>query len=724
MTAMLEAALEYAARGWACLPLHTPLPGGACDCPRGADCDSTGKHPRTERGLKDATRDEATIRRWWKTWPAANVGLAVPDGYVIIDVDGQEGVDALREGNYALPPTAIQATGNGCHYVYRTAQRLAPKVGLLPKVDLRGPGSYIVVAPSVHYSGVVYSWTIPMDEVSAAPAWLSGLVDRSKAQSAVAGSGGVDLQEVLSGIPEGRRDVEIFRAACKLRAVDLPIDLAIQIVREAAAKCAPPFNGDTAEQKVRAAYTTYPAGTHAGVTASSIEVQVGITNLADVEPEAVSWLWPGYIPRRKVTVIDGDPGLGKSTLTLDLAARVTTGATFPDGSRSDLDGPAGVVLLSAEDGLADTIRPRLDAAGADCTRVVALTTVTETTTRVSRSGDVSVKTVERLPTLADIGAIEQAIAQVGAQLVVVDPIMAYVGKADSSIDAEVRVLMVALAKLAEATGAAIVAVRHLNKTAGGNPLYRGGGSVGIIASARAGLLVAPDPDDPEKRVLAGTKANLGPMPVALGYRIEEASNGSARVAWLSPSDHTATTLLAQPTADEGGRASDAKDFLLDLLEPGPVAVKEIRQAANDAGLAFRTLERVKAELHIRAVKRGQPGEAGQGWVWQLPKSASVGGLGGVADFGGLREDLAAFGADGHKNGRVVPEDRQDTAEDRHNPEDRRRPPKAAKAANSTPVADFANGALLLCAAADCSEPVPAGRSLYCSAACNERDLPL
>lgn len=264
MSDMLAAALAYAKDGWPVLPLHTPVPGGACDCPRPNQCDSPGKHPRTQHGLKDATTDELTIQRWWRTWPHANVGLAVPEGWVIIDVDGQEGLDALKEGNYQLPPTAIQSTGRGTHYVYRTASRFAPKVGLLEKVDLRGPGSYVVAAPSLHYSGAVYEWTIPLDEASSAPPWLSALVDRSRARSGVAGSGGLELREVLSGLPEGRRDVEIFRAACKLRAIDLPMDMAISLVREAAAKCAPPFDQDVAEYKVRAAYKTYPTNAPVG----------------------------------------------------------------------------------------------------------------------------------------------------------------------------------------------------------------------------------------------------------------------------------------------------------------------------------------------------------------------------------------------------------------------------------------------------------------------------
>ena len=243
--------------------------------------------------------------------------------------------------------------------------------------------------------------------------------------------------------------------------------------------------------------------------------------LSEVEPEQVEWLWPGRLPLGKLAVLDGDPGLGKSALTLDLAARVSAGLELPDGSRC---GPAGVVLLSAEDGLEDTIRPRLDAAGADTERIVALSMIGVGTR------------AERLVSLTqDLDAIEAAIRRVGAALVVIDPLMAFLtGKTDSHKDQDIRRALAPLAALAERTGAAVLIVRHLNKSAGGNALYRGGGSIGIIGAARAGLVVAPDPEDPERRILAANKHNLSGAAPSLVFRVEAAPNGAARVAWGQP----------------------------------------------------------------------------------------------------------------------------------------------------------------------------------------------
>ncbi len=206
--------------------------------------------------------------------------------------------------------------------------------------------------------------------------------------------------------------------------------------------------------------------------------------LSDVKPERVSWLWPGRLPLGKLTVLDGDPGKGKSTLSLDLSARLTRGDIMPDGSGGGF--PAGVVILSGEDGLADTIVPRLIAAGADLSRVVALASCPDS------EGD-----GEHPPVLPDdLPTIRAAIARVGAKLAIIDPLMAYLSDGTNSHkDQDIRRVLFRVAALAEETGAAVLVVRHLNKATGGVALYRGGGSIGIIGAARSGLLVAADPDD-------------------------------------------------------------------------------------------------------------------------------------------------------------------------------------------------------------------------------------
>lgn|GEM_PF-3456641 len=231
-----------------------------------------------------------------------------------------------------------------------------------------------------------------------------------------------------------------------------------------------------------------------------------IVRLADVEPgRAVEWLWRGHVPRGTVTIFEGDPGLGKSALTCDLAARVSTGAPMPDGTPGVV---GGAVILSAEDSLRDVIRPRLEAAGADLERVVALAAI-----RTAEG--------ERLPELPlDLGALERAIVESSAVLVVIDPLMAYLGvEVNSWRDQDVRRALAPLAALAERAGCAVVIIRHLNKGAGGSAIYRGGGSIGIVGAARAAFVVAKDPDDATARVLAPVKCNLAAPPASRTFRV-------------------------------------------------------------------------------------------------------------------------------------------------------------------------------------------------------------
>jgi hypothetical protein len=296
-------------------------------------------------------------------------------------------------------------------------------------------------------------------------------------------------------------------------------------------------------------------------------------------------------------------------MTLDIAARITTGSPMPDGSPGV---SGGVLILNAEDDEADTIIPRLMAMNADLTRVRILKTF-----RGSEG--------ERQPEIpGDLAAIERAARSVDAKLVIIDPLMAFLaGTTNSFRDQDVRRALAPLAAMAERTGAAALIVRHLNKNLEGSPLYRGGGSIGIIGAARSGLLVARDPDDEtwQGRVLACTKSNLGPSTISLGYSIQP-HGASIRVCWSGPSAHQAASLLAVPGGEEGRTAIDeACEFLRTILENGAMSAKDAIRKGDAAGFSDRTLKRAKAVIGIKAKRQGFG--AGSTWVWELPpKSAN------------------------------------------------------------------------------------------------------
>src|SRR5215216_767496 len=294
-------------------------------------------------------------------------------------------------------------------------------------------------------------------------------------------------------------------------------------------------------------------------------------------------------------------------MSLDLAARVSSGKGFPDGADCEA---AGVVLLSAEDGLADTIRPRLDAAGADTSRILALATVPD-----ENGHDRLLSIPEDLP------LIEKGIRRVGAGLLIVDPLMAFLsGDTNSHRDQDVRRALAPLAGLAERTGAAVLVIRHLNKASANNPLYRGGGSIGIIGAARMAFVVGKDPQDENRRVLASTKNNLAMSPASLMFSLEEAESGSVRVNWLGQSEVSAKDLLATPQDREHADArSEAVEFLNEVLADGPVAASQVKEEAEDAGISERTLARAKKAIGVMSYREGETGERGKGqWVWKLP----------------------------------------------------------------------------------------------------------
>ncbi len=348
------------------------------------------------------------------------------------------------------------------------------------------------------------------------------------------------------------------------------------------------------------------------------ELEVGngptLVRLSTVAAERVTWLWQSRLPAGKLTVLDGDPGVGKSTLAVAMAAHVSTGRPWPDGTPC----PHGdVLILSAEDGLADTVRPRLDAAGGDPTRVHALTGV--------RWVSEDSTTYERPVTLADVDPIRAAVERVRARLVVVDVLMAYLpAGTDSHRDQDVRTVLARLAQLGEDTGCSLLLLRHLNKATGGSPLYRGGGSIGIVGAARSGLLAAIDPDDETRRVLSLTKSNLAPEPESLAYRLTSAPNGCAAVKWEGVTAHRAADLLSRrEDDDERGERDEATAWLLDYLQSkgGEAASRDIYKAARAEGIAERTLKRARHRARVESVRSGFPSTT----VWSVrPQSGQLG----------------------------------------------------------------------------------------------------
>lgn len=366
---------------------------------------------------------------------------------------------------------------------------------------------------------------------------------------------------------------------------------------------------------------------------------------ANIDAEKIEWLWPGRIARGKVSLIGGHPGLGKSQITASLASIITTGGLWPvDRTRA----PQGsVLLLSAEDDAADTIKPRLLAAGADCNRVHILDAIP----------DGSVERTFNLNT--DIERLRETLNGLqDAALVIIDPISAYLGGRDSHSNAEVREILTPLSKLAADSRASILAITHLNKSSN-DPLKAFIGSVGFIAAARSVYAVVKDPEDDAHRLLLPVKNNLGKDGHGLGFRIESKTVKNdietSRVTWDSePCSVSAMEAMNPENSGEGSALDEAVHFLQIELAGGPVKAKTITARASGAAIAKRTLERAKKQLGIKPQKVGTGIGDKSYWAWQLPPEKTLRppenpydrhapGVAALAKSGGLSDEFEDLG---------------------------------------------------------------------------------
>jgi hypothetical protein len=321
-----------------------------------------------------------------------------------------------------------------------------------------------------------------------------------------------------------------------------------------------------------------------------------LTTAADVTCLPVEWLWRDRVPLGMLTLFAGDPKLGKSFVTIALAAAASRGAALPGDDPPAA--PGSVVVLSAEDDPARTIVPRLKSAGADLARVHILEAV--------YLSDGS----EALPSLrADTDTIEQAVSSLNdCRLVIVDPVSAYLGGTDDHKNAELRGVLSPLKGLAERIGAAVVLVTHLNKGGGTNGKHRVTGSIAYVGACRANFLFVRDRDDPTGRrvLMLANGCNLSPDVPTLAYRIEDRGEGPT-VEWeAEPVRITAEQALAAETGDDHERteARECDDWLRETLADGPVAAVDIYKAARDAGFSQDQAKRAKRRIGARSERQG------------------------------------------------------------------------------------------------------------------------
>jgi hypothetical protein len=329
--------------------------------------------------------------------------------------------------------------------------------------------------------------------------------------------------------------------------------------------------------------------------------------ISDLTEQRIDWLWPCRLALGKPALLEGDPGLGKSLIALDLCARLSRGLPFPDGSPSP--GPCNCLVLNAEDDPGGTVRSRLLGLGADLTRIFVMQ---------ARNPD---EDVLRLP--SQIKRLEDVVRRTQARLVVIDPLLAFLDDdVNPNNDQGVRRALRQLGRLAARCSCVPLLHRHLNKTAGKQAIYRGGGSIGMVGLCRSAWLVGRDPLDPGRCVLAQVKNNLAPPQPSLAYRVQAEPSGAATLSWLGTSLFSADQIVGG--LSRGWARALARAFLLSTLGDGPRPARQLWEMGQQQGLSEATLRRAKKELSIRARRGVVDGTQQSYWLLpgqQLPRSA-------------------------------------------------------------------------------------------------------
>lgn len=301
----------------------------------------------------------------------------------------------------------------------------------------------------------------------------------------------------------------------------------------------------------------------------------------------MEWLWFPYIPCGKITIVQGDPGEGKTTFILHLSALLSQGKSLPCDRNNQIRQPVNVIYQTAEDGLEDTIKPRLLAADADCERIMV---IDESEVQLSMSDK----------------RLEQAIEEINAKLVILDPIQAYLGaEVDMHRANEIRPVMKRLGAIAEKHQCAIVLIGHMNKASGSKSTYRGLGSIDFQAAARSVLVVGRLKDDPNVRVIAHEKSSLAPEGKSIAFRLCENSG----FEWLGQCEISVDELLSGMRQES--KLKKAEVMLKEVLSQEEVLQSEVVKKAGDLQISKRVLDQAKKNISVESFRKGGR------WFWKL-----------------------------------------------------------------------------------------------------------
>lgn len=579
------------------------------------------------------------INRWWEQWPDANIAVVTgkKSGIVALDLDLKHGRTSKE---FQIPPTACAKSGSGGeHFFFKYPINSDIKSGSAISglgVDIRADGGYLLLSPSTNEAGGLYEWIVALEsknDLAEMPEWLKTItIINFNDKKWLFGK---------DGVSEGLRNETSASMAGKiLSSTDSELweSLGWEQLKIWNQKCSPPMMEKELRntwKSIKKRHTENGQTQWKNILKEKNKKGKAITRcFTDIQSVPISWLWEGRIALGKLTMIVGDPGLGKSLVTTTLATNVSMGYPWPvDQSKPPI---GDVIFISAEDDPADTIKPRLEASEADCTRIHIVEAI--------QDEDAENGSTERMFSFErDIKTLENLLSEFpNCKLVIIDPISAYLGSADSNKNSDIRGLLAPLSKLAEKYKTAIVLISHLNKNTGENVLYRTTGSLAFIAAVRTAYIVTKDKNNPQRRLLMPLKSNISKEKTGLAYSIMEAENNAPVIAWEKKAvEMTAEEALAPSESKEEHTATnEAKDFLLRILVNGAMKVNDVEKEARQAGINKKPLRSAREKLGIKS-KKSTTFKDGF-WEWSLPEDA-LKGEEALSERGGILDNRGHLG---------------------------------------------------------------------------------
>jgi len=553
-------------------------------------CDGVTKEPLVKRGFYAATQDAAQIAKWWQSYPQALIGVPTgpASGLLAIDCDPKSG-DWYARHKDRLGEYRLHQTRRGKHLLYQHVEGVGNSTSRVSEgVDVRGEGGYVIWWAA--HGGEAFGTP------GNAPEWLLKRVKSSSARKSN-GANGHDTSGVFEDVPDGQRGDWLSARAYSLAKSGWSEAKILQMLHALSQQhCKPPKTEKELLRIVRGK-RKFIAG----------ELSAVVMKMSEIEEEAVDWLWKGFLARNKVHIIAGAGATMKSTLTLSMAATITRGGKWPDGTKC----PRGnVILWTGEDDLGDTVKPRFRWSGGDQERCTVLVGVKEDETE--RAFDPA----------QDMGLLERVCEELGeVSLIIVDPIVVIVEKDNNHVN-DVRRALLPLQRLAKKYHCVVLGIQHFNKgSKGKDPVERITGSGGWSQAPRIVLATAPIVDgegrDPTKYVFTCIKTFAKKQKGGYEYGFEEEPNTEiARTAWGRYLDGTGLHIIseAEGNGDGESKLGIAKQFLRRLLEKGSVNVWEVRKQAEEAQVAGITLKRAKEELKIESMRVGK-----NAFRWRLPE---------------------------------------------------------------------------------------------------------